>query len=191
MFNQLFRKWWLFAVRGVFAIAFGLLVLVWPESAILALVLLFGAFILVDGIFAVAAGIASHGSFERWWAVLLEGLAGIIIGIVTFFWPDATALVLLYFIAAWAVVTGIFEIVAAIEFRHMIPGEWAMILNGILSVLLGALLIAFPAAGAVSLVWLIGIYAIAAGMVLLIIAFRMRGLLHELEEADASRLIEQ
>jgi uncharacterized membrane protein HdeD (DUF308 family) len=174
--TQLFRNWWHFAVRGGFTIIFGILALVWPGSAMLALVLLFGAFVLVDGIFAIATGIASHGHFERWWALLLEGLAGIVIAILTFFWPAMTALVLLYFIAAWAVITGIFEIVAAIEFRHVIPGEWVMILGGLLSVLLGVLLFVFPAAGAVSLVWLIGIYAIAAGITEMIFAFRLRGL---------------
>ncbi|MEW6028166.1 MAG: HdeD family acid-resistance protein [Chloroflexota bacterium] len=185
MFTQLFRNWWLVAVRGVLAIVFGLLALIWPGSAILALVLLFGAFALMDGIVAVAASITWHSYFKRWWAVLLEGLAGIAIGILTFFWPNVTALVLFYFIAAWAVITGIFEIVTAIEFRHVIPGEWAMVLNGLLSVLLGVVLFAFPAAGAVSLVWLIGIYAIAAGIALLILAFRMRGLMRELEKAGA------
>jgi len=185
MFTQLFRNWWLFAVRGVIAIVFGLLALIWPGSAVLALVFLFGAFALVDGIFAVAAGIASHGHFERWWAVLLEGLSGIVIGILTFFWPDITALLLLYFIATWAVITGIFEIMAAIKFRHVIPGEWAMILNGLLSVVLGILLFVFPAAGAVSLVWLIGIYAIAAGFMVMIFAFRLRGLQREFKTAIA------
>jgi uncharacterized membrane protein HdeD (DUF308 family) len=186
MFSQLFRNWWLFAVRGVLAIVFGVLALIWPGSAMLALVLVFGAFALADGIFAVAAAIASRSYFRRWWAVLLEGLAGIIIGILTFFWPNITALVLLYFIAAWAVITGIFEIAAAIEFRHVIPGEWTMVLNGLLSVLLGVLLFVFPAAGAVGLVWLIGIYAIAAGIVLLILAFRMRGLGQKLEPKQTS-----
>jgi uncharacterized membrane protein HdeD (DUF308 family) len=182
MFTQLFRNWWLFAVRGVIAIVFGLLALIWPRSAMLAVVFLFGAFALLDGIFAVAVGIASHGYFERWWAVLLEGLTGIVIGILTFFWPNLTALVLLYFIAAWAVITGIFEIVAAIKFRHVIPGEWAMILNGLLSVLLGALLFVFPAAGEVGLTWLIGIYAIAAGVMEMIFGFRLHGLMLKLEK---------
>jgi uncharacterized membrane protein HdeD (DUF308 family) len=174
--TQLFRNWWHFAVRGAFTIIFGILALIWPQSAVLALVLLFGAFALVDGILAIATGIASHGHFERWWAVLLEGLAGILIGIMTFFWPAMTALALLYFIAAWAVITGIFEIVAAIEFRHVIPGEWAMIVGGLLSVLLGVLLFVFPAAGALGFVWLVGIYAIAAGITEMIFAFRLRGL---------------
>ena len=175
-FAQLFRNWWMFAVRGVLAIVFGILALIWPASAILALVLLFGAFVLVDGIFAVAAGISSSSFFGRWWALLLEGLTGIIIGLAAFFWPAVTALVLLYFIAAWAIITGIFEIVAAIEFRHVIPGEWAMILNGLLSVVLGVLLFVFPGAGVVGVAWVIGIYAIIAGIMEMIFAFRLHGL---------------
>ena len=182
MFTQLFRNWWLFAVRGVLAIVFGLLALIWPGSAMLVLVLLFGSFALMDGIFAVAAGIASHGHFERWWAVLLEGLAGIVIGILTFFWPTMTAFALLYFIAAWAIITGIFEIVAAIKFRHVIPGEWAMILNGILSVFLGILLFAFPVTGGLGLIWLIGIYAIAAGVMEMIFAFRLHSFMLKLDK---------
>ncbi len=180
MFTQLFRNWWRFAVRGVLAIVFGVLALIWPDSTKLALVLLFGAFAFVDGVFAVTTGIAARGHFERWWAILLEGIAGIVIGVMTFFWPNITALVLLYFIAAWAVTTGIFEIVAAIEFRHVISGEWIMILAGLLSVLLGILLFVFPSAGMVSVVWLIGIYAIAAGIMEMIFAFRLRGLGQEL-----------
>lgn len=174
--TQLFRNWWHFAVRGVLAVVFGLVALIWPESTKLALALLFGAFAFVDGIFAVTTGIAARGYFERWWAILLEGIAGIVIGVLTFFWPNITALVLLYFIAAWAVATGIFEIVAAIEFRHVISGEWVMILAGLLSVLLGILLLVFPSAGMVSVVWLIGIYAIAAGIIVMTFAFRLRGL---------------
>jgi uncharacterized membrane protein HdeD (DUF308 family) len=182
MFTQLFRNWWMFAVRGVLAIVFGILALIWPESTKTALVLLFGAFVLVDGIFAVAAGIASHEYFDRWWALLLEGVTGIVIGLTAFFWTDITALVLLYLIAAWAVVTGILEIIAAIQLRQVISGEWAMILDGLLSVLLGILLLVFPSAGAVTVVWLIGMYAIAAGIIEMIFAFRLRGLGRELEK---------
>lgn len=184
MFTQMFRNWWLFAVRGVIAIVFGILALIWPGSAMLALVLLFGAFALLDGLFAVAVGIASRGYFERWWAVLLEGLTGIVIGISTFFWPNITALILLYFIATWAVITGVLEIVTAIKFRHVIPGEWAMILNGLFSVLLGALLFVFPGAGEVGLTWLIGIYAIIAGVTEMIFAFRLHGFMLKLDKQD-------
>ena len=186
MFTQLFRNWWLFAVRGVISIVFGLLALIWPGSAMLALVFLFGAFALLDGIFAVAAGIASHGYFERWWAVLLEGVAGVVIGLLTFFWPNITALALLYCIAAWALITGIFEIVAAIQLRRVLTGEWMLIFGGLLSMLFGVLLFVFPEAGAVSLAWLISIYAAVFGISESIFAFRLHGLGRELETAGAA-----
>jgi uncharacterized membrane protein HdeD (DUF308 family) len=108
--------------------------------------------------------------------MVLEGLTGIVIGILTFFSPAITGLVLLYFIAAWAIITGAFEIAAAIEFRRLISGEWAMILNGLLSIGLGIVLFVFPGAGAVGLVWAIGLYAIALGVLLITLAFRLRGL---------------
>jgi uncharacterized membrane protein HdeD (DUF308 family) len=147
--------------------------------------LVFGAYALVEGIFAVIAGIAARGYFDRWWAVLLEGMVGIVIGLLTFFWPNITALVLLYFIAAWALITGIFEIVAAIQLRRVITGEWMYILGGLLSIIFGILLFVFPGAGAVSMIWMIGIYAIVFGISLIIFAFRLRGLGHELETAGA------
>jgi uncharacterized membrane protein HdeD (DUF308 family) len=112
-------------------------------------------------------------------------VAGILFGVLTFFWPNITALVLLYFIAAWALITGIFEIVAAIQLRRVITGEWALILSGLLSMIFGVLLFVFPGAGAVSLVWLIGIYAILFGITLIILAFRLRSLRQEVETAHA------
>jgi uncharacterized membrane protein HdeD (DUF308 family) len=186
MLSMLTRNWWVFALRGLVAIIFGILALIWPGQTLLALVLLFGAFALVHGILTAFVGIASYRYFERWWAVLLEGVAGIVIGVLTFFWPNTTALVLLYFIAAWALITGVFEIVAAIQLRRVITGEWAMILSGLLSILVGVLLFVFPGAGAVSLVWLIGIYAIVLGILLIVLAFRLRGLWRESETAGAS-----
>jgi uncharacterized membrane protein HdeD (DUF308 family) len=186
MLEQFTQNWWLYAVRGVAAVIFGLLALIWPGQTLLALVLLFGAYALVDGIFSVVAGIAFRRYFERWWAVLLEGIVGIIVGLLAFFWPNITALVLLYLIAAWALITGIFEIVAAIQLRRVITGEWAMILGGLLSILFGILLFVFPAAGAVSVIWVIGIYAIVFGISEIIFAFRLRGLRREVEAASAS-----
>ena len=180
-FTQLFRNWWIIAVRGMLAIVFGILALVWPDTTKLALVLLFGTYVLVDGFSAIAAGIALAPNFKRWWALLLEGLTGIMIGVLTFSWPNVTGLILLYFIATWAVITGIFEIVAAIQLRRVISGEWAMILSGLMSVLFGIVLFVFPAAGAVSIVWLIGIYAIAFGIMGLIFAFHVRGLWRSIE----------
>ena len=182
MFTQLFRNWWMFAVRGVAAIIFGVLALIWPGQTLQALVLVFGAFALVDGIFAVIVGIASRRYFERWWAVLLEGVAGVVIGLVTFFWPNITGLALLYLIAAWALITGIFEIVAAIQLRRVITGEWMMILGGLLSIIFGVLLFVFPSAGAISLVWVIGIYAIVFGILEIVFAYRLHALLRELDK---------
>jgi uncharacterized membrane protein HdeD (DUF308 family) len=147
---------------------------------------LFGAYALVDGVFAVIAGIAARGTFDRWWVVLLEGVVGVVIGLLTFFWPNITALALLYMIAAWALVTGILEIVAAIQFRRVITGEWMLILGGLLSIVFGLMLFVFPGAGAVSVVWMIGIYAVVFGTSEIIFAFRLRGLRHELESAAAS-----
>ena len=186
-FAQMFRNWWMYLVRGLLAVTFGILAIISPASTELALVLLFGAYALMDGAFAVAAGIASYRHFDRWWAVLLEGVTGIVIGLLTFFWPTITELALLYFIAAWAIITGIFEIAAAIEFRHVISGEWAMILGGLLSILFGILLFVFPGAGAVSIIWLIGIYAIAFGIMEMIFAFRLRSLGNELKTVLPAR----
>jgi uncharacterized membrane protein HdeD (DUF308 family) len=184
--TQLSRDWWHFAVRGVLAIIFGIVTLIWPGSTMTALVLLFGAFALVDGIFTVFTGLESRKYFKQWWALLLEGLTGIVIAALAFVWPDVTALVLLYFIAAWAIFTGIFEIMAAIELRNVIVGESVMILYGLLSIVLGVLLFAFPQAGAVSLAWAIGFYAIIAGIMEIVVAFRLRGLGRQIESKQTS-----
>jgi uncharacterized membrane protein HdeD (DUF308 family) len=186
MLEKFTQNWWMFAVRGVVAVIFGVLALIWPGQTLQALVLVFGAYALVDGVFAMIAGITARKYFDRWWAVLLEGIAGVVIGLVTFFYPNITALVLLYFIAAWALITGIFEIVAAIQLRRVITGEWMLIFGGMLSIIFGVLLFVFPGAGAVSVVWLIGIYAIVFGISEIIFAFRLRGLRHELKTAPAS-----
>ena len=186
MFTQLFRDGWLIAARGVLSIVIGILALFWTEPTELDLVLLFGIFSIVDGIFAIAAGTASRGYFKRWWALLLEGITGIVIGVLIFYWPHVTALILLYFIAVRAVATGFFEILLTIEFRQVFPGEWTMIIGGMLSVLLGTLLFVFPAEGTVSLVWLIGLYAILAGLIELIFAFRLWSLWSESETAGVS-----
>jgi len=184
--TQLFRDWWHFAVRGVLTIVFGIVALIWPNVTSLALVLLFGAFVLTDGIFTVATGIASRKYFKRWWALLLEGLTGIVIAAITFIWPNITGLAMMYFIASWAVLTGIFEIAAAIEFRNLIPGEWTTVLMGILSIIFGIMLFVSPGAGALSIVWAIGFYAIFFGIMEIVFAFRLRGLGRELEPKQTS-----
>ena len=162
-------------MRGLAAIVFGVLAFVWPDITLFALVLLFGAYMLVDGIFAIVAAVRAAGREARWWLLLIEGVLGVLAGLVAAFWPGLTALALLYFIAAWAIVSGILEIVGAIRLRQEIEGEWALGLSGALSVLFGILLVVIPApAGLLSLVWLIGAYALAFGVLLLVLAFRVR-----------------
>lgn len=176
MLDILARNWWTYAVRGVVAVIFGLLALIWPAQTLLALVLIFGAYAFLDGIFAVVAGIASIRRYDRWWAVLLEGIAGIVIGLLTYFSPGTTALGLLLLIGAWAFITGILELVAAIELRRVIKREWTLVLSGLLSILFSLVLFVFPGVAGLSLVWLIGIYAIFFGISVIILAFRLRGL---------------
>src|SRR5215208_118153 len=169
------RNWWALVLRGLAAILFGLLAFFWPGITLFVLVIFFGAYMFVDGIFAIIAAVRAAGEEERWWLLLIEGILGVLAGLVAFFWPGLTALALLYFIAAWAIVTGIMEIVAAVRLRQEIEGEWALGLSGLLSVIFGVLLVVLPApAGLLSLVWLIGAYAVATGVLLLILAFRVR-----------------
>ena len=166
--------WWVLALRGLLAVLFGLAALVLPGLTLLVLVLLFGAYALVDGVIAVIVSLQERRVFARWWVLLVEGLTGIAAGVLTFVWPAITALVLLYLIAAWAIVTGILEIVTAFSGRLPVAQEWTLALAGILSVLLGVLLAIRPGAGLLSLVWLIGIYAIVFGVLLIVRAFQFR-----------------
>jgi uncharacterized membrane protein HdeD (DUF308 family) len=176
MASELARTWWLVALRGVIGILFGIAAFVWPESTLAALVIVFGAYVFVDGIFAVVAGIGMRRQISLWWLVVLEGVAGIILGLLTFRSPDITALILLSFIAAWSIITGIFEIATAVRLRKLIPNEWLLILSGVVSIIFGILLIAQPGAGAISIVWLLGAYALLFGILTLMLAFRLRGM---------------
>ena len=168
-------SWSALALRGVLAIIFGLLVFAWPGISLWVLVLFFGANALIDGVLAIVAAVRGSASGGRWWGMLLQGILGIATGIITFLWPGLTALVLLYFIAAWAIVIGVFEIVAAIRLRKEIEGEWLLALRGVLAIVFGVILFANPGAGALAVVWLIGAFSIALGVLNLILAFRLRG----------------
>ncbi len=176
MTDALARNWWALALRGLLAILFGVAVFVWPGISLAVLVLLFGAYAFVDGLFALIAGIRQHGTVgnERWWMLIIEGVAGVVAGVLTFIWPGITALVLLFLIAAWAIVTGFFEIVAAIRLRQEISNEWLLALAGIASVVFGVLVFLQPGAGALAILWLIGAYAIVFGILMLVLAFRLR-----------------
>jgi uncharacterized membrane protein HdeD (DUF308 family) len=174
MVNQLAQNWWAVAIRGLAAIIFGILALIWPGITLTVLVLFWGAYALVDGVFAIITMLTHHTEGNPRWLLLLEGLAGIVAGILTFIYPNITALVLLYLIAAWAVVTGVLEIIAAIRLRREITNEWLLALSGIASVIFGIVIALFPQAGALAVVWLIGTYAIVFGFLLLFLAFRLR-----------------
>ncbi len=165
------KSWWAVALRGVLAIIFGLFALTWPGITVLALVIVFGAYAIADGIFSLADMMTAIKEHRRWWALLLRGVFGIVVGILVLTLPGDMTLVLLYLIAIWAIVTGIIEFIAA----FIVPGEGinkALIgISGVLSVIIGILLLSFPTGGAVAIVWLIGIYALLLGILFLLISF--------------------
>jgi uncharacterized membrane protein HdeD (DUF308 family) len=170
---SLARNWWILLVRGILAIVFGVLVIVWPMLAWVVIVASFGAYALLDGTLALVSAISGRGG-RHWWALALEGVVGIGAGVLTFYWPGATGLVLLWFIAYWAIATGVFEIFAAFRLRAEVQDEWLLALSGLLSVVFGAALILLPAAGALALAWLIAAYALLFGVLMVGLAFRLR-----------------
>jgi len=172
--DQIGRHWGWVALRGVVAILFGLMALLMPAITLSALVLVWGAFALVDGVLALVAGVRIRDNGKPLWALIVVGLLGIAAGIVTFVYPGLTALVLLYIIAIWALVCGVFQIVAAIRFRKDIRNEWLLGLSGLVSILFGGMMIMQPGAGALALVWVIGLYAVFFGILLLVFSFRLK-----------------
>jgi uncharacterized membrane protein HdeD (DUF308 family) len=183
MLQALQRGWWLLVLRGVCAVLFGVLTFAWPGITLLTLVVLFGAYALVNGIFTLGvASRAAKGTSGKGTLVLL-GLLGVAAGVLTFFYPGITALSLLVLIAWWAIVTGIFEIAAAVKLRKQISSEWLLILSGALSVIFGVFLIAMPNAGALSILWLIGAYAILFGVLMLALAIKIKGFVSQAREA--------
>jgi uncharacterized membrane protein HdeD (DUF308 family) len=172
MEQDLARNWWAIALRGAAAIVFGIAAFLLPGAALLALTLLFAAYALVDGVFGVVAGVRKREGKD--WLMILAGLAGIFIGIVTPFMPGMTALLLVLFIGWWALITGALELGAAITARSAGTNRGILALNGILSIAFGALIVAFPGAGAFALVLVIAAYAVMSGIILLFLGFRLR-----------------
>src|SRR5579859_2743005 len=158
MFREITQRWWVFALRGLVAVLFGIGAFVWPGVTLAALVLLWGAYAVADGILSLVCAFAPVARYR--WLLGLEGVVGIAAGVVAFVWPGITALVLLYLIAVWAIVSGILEIVAAIQLRQEIENEWTLGLAGVFSIVFGAILAFQPQAGALALIWVIGGYAI-------------------------------
>jgi uncharacterized membrane protein HdeD (DUF308 family) len=175
MLGDLGRNWGWVALRGVVAVLFGIFAFVWPGKTLAAVVLVFGAFALADGILSLIAAFKVRDQGKPFWSLVIVGLLGIAAGAATFFWPGMTALLLVTFIGAWAFVMGIFEIVAAIRLRKEIEGEWLLGLSGLLSVLFGLFVLFQPGAGALALIWVIGAYALFFGCLLIVLAFKLKG----------------
>ena len=173
MLDGLARNWWLILLRGICAIIFGVLTIFWPGLTLVTLILLYGVFALFDGGLAIGAAIMGGAPQPRWW-LALAGVLGIAAGVVTLAWPGLTGLVLLFFIAGWAIAAGVFEIVGAIRLRKEIEGEWWLIATGALSVLFGALILMFPGAGALGLAFAIAWFAIFYGALLVGLSLRLR-----------------
>jgi uncharacterized membrane protein HdeD (DUF308 family) len=155
-------------LRGIFAIIFGLIALLVPGIALLALIYVFGAYAFIDGVLTLFVAITERNRLPRWGWLAVEGVAGIILGIVAFVWPGETALILLFIVAAWAIVTGVLEIAAAVT-----TGSWLLAIAGVISVVFGLILFIHPGAGLLSLLWVLGIYAIIYGVVLIVHAFQL------------------
>jgi uncharacterized membrane protein HdeD (DUF308 family) len=167
------RDWWLLAIRGVAAILFGIGAFVWPGLTVTILVIFFGAFAVVDG--AVELYIAyRRRAIGGWGSHLVQGLAGIIAGVIALVLPVVAALSLILIIGAWAIVTGITEVFLTIRLRERLRSEWLWILSGLVSILFGLALFLFPGAGAVALAWLIGAYAISVGILLFALGLSLR-----------------
>jgi uncharacterized membrane protein HdeD (DUF308 family) len=175
MIADLARNWWVLLIRGILAILFGVVAWVNPLMTLAVLVMVFAAYAIVDGLFSIVMSLTAPKGYRGWGWLLASGIAGIIIGMLTFLWPGVTAVLLLYWILAWLVVTGVFQIVAGIRLRKEITGEFALILGGILSAGFGLYLMANPVVGALAVLWMIAFYALVAGILMIIAAFRLKG----------------
>jgi uncharacterized membrane protein HdeD (DUF308 family) len=174
MLEWIAQYWWAVVFRGVLAVVFGLAAVFWPDATLLVLVVLFGVYALVDGVFAiVSAVVGGSRTAGRGW-LIVTGVVSILVGLVAFTWPGATVVVMLWLIATWALLTGVLEIVAAIAWRRVITGEWLLALTGVVSILFAIALVVWPEAGARTLVLLIGIFALVSGAVLIATGLRLR-----------------
>ncbi len=176
MFVMSAPNWWMLCLRGILAFVFGLLCLVYPGGVTLNVMkIMFGVYALLDGILALASSFSTAAAGRpHWRSTILEGIVGVIIGLVILIWPGITAFGLLYLIGVWAIITGIFEITAAIRLRQQLTNEWLLIMSGAASVVFGLLILVIPRAGVLAVVWWIGMYAIFFGMALTSLALSLR-----------------
>jgi uncharacterized membrane protein HdeD (DUF308 family) len=172
--DALIRNWWAVVLRGVVALLFGVLTIVNPGLTVAVLVVMFGAYAVVNGLFTIIQAVASRHGERHWAALVVSGVLSVALGLLTFFMPGLTAMVLLYLIATWAIIVGITEIMTAVRLRKVVTGEWLLIVAGVLSLIFGVFLIVFPGAGAIAVALWIGTYAIMLGVLLIALGFRLR-----------------
>jgi uncharacterized membrane protein HdeD (DUF308 family) len=165
--------WWSWLLRGIAALAFGVLAILWPGITFLVFVAMFAAYALVDGIIHLAASFRAAGGQPRW-LLAFQGILGVAVAILTFMWPGITALALLFLIGAWAIVGGAMRIALAIQLRKVIAGEWLLALSGVMSIIFGVLVYLVPVAGVVGVAFMVGFYAIVLGIVMMSLAMRLR-----------------
>ena len=175
MLNLWTRHWWILVLRGALAIAFGLLALIWPTITWHILIILFGIYVLFDGLFTLFSALRRRRK-RGWGFLLLEAFAGIGVAILALVWPRITGLALLYLIAGWALVTGALQIAIALVFREILHSEWVLGIGGLFSIILGLLVAFYPISGVVAIAWLIGLYAILSGLLFILLGLRVRSL---------------
>jgi len=183
MIRAVSKYWWVFTLRGLIAIAFGLAALLWPALTLGVMVLLFGLFALLEGLLAVVSSFGK-GDEKGGWTLLLEGLVGLLVCVIvllgtsigSMLWPKVAAVMLVYYIAGWAMLAGLFKIITAFRIRKEVKGEWALGLSGLISILVGLILILRPGAGVLAVAWLIGIFAIILGIFLTLLGLKFRGI---------------
>lgn len=171
---MLHRSWWVLLLRGVVAIIFGVLTWMQPAASAAALVLVFGAYVFVDGLLGIYAAFKSRQQSRHWWVVLLWGLTGVVVGVLTAINPAITALVLTIYIGVWALMTGVLQIIAALRLRKEIQGEWVLVLGGLLSVVFGIFVLMQPGAGMMAMLWVLATYAVIFGVLMVILAFKIK-----------------
>jgi uncharacterized membrane protein HdeD (DUF308 family) len=186
MLEIFLRSWWVLVLRGLFAILFGLIAIVWPDVTVFVIVTIMGAFLLLDGLIEIWVGFLGRGRDDEWWTDALLGIAAVIAGVVILAWPGVTAVGLMVFIGAVMTVYGAMMIYQAVRLRADISNEWLLVINGALSLVLGIAFMIFPGAGAVSLVWMIGIYIIVFGILLIMVGWKMRGIVRDLQHEAAA-----
>jgi uncharacterized membrane protein HdeD (DUF308 family) len=171
------RTWGELLFGGIIALLFGIIASVWPGRTLMTIMVFFGVFILIEGIITVVISIMRRADYERWWLTLIGGIIGILIGVITVVHPFGTTIFLLYMVAIWALITGVISIVTAIRLRREIRREWILILSGIVAVIFSIFIFARPAAAAVTIMWIISAFAVLFGILLIVLAIRIRSVL--------------